>query len=263
MTDNPLKNEDFEAIEAAVMETARGRWFLAEHARRQRLAEAAGVFDAIKSLEERLAAQAFVPAPPLAPAPDMGALSRLVDEAYDHVLTAFGVTKSKASDGVAAQSRAEAARLAAETLRDLRTRMHQHGSEAVLLPGQVRAIDGAAEIDAAADVSVATMPTAIEEPEIVAAVVSAEIVEDDAVADKAPTALAEAPVQEDPLVEEDLFGDASTAEPQAEAQPASETRRPDNHEHLATTLRAAIAQVRGPSSDIDALSFEAKSVLFA
>ena len=30
---------DYDAIEAAVMETARGRWFLAEHARRNRHAE--------------------------------------------------------------------------------------------------------------------------------------------------------------------------------------------------------------------------------
>src|SRR5262245_29649686 len=34
-----LSEDEYEAIEAAVMETARGRWFLAEHARRNRHAE--------------------------------------------------------------------------------------------------------------------------------------------------------------------------------------------------------------------------------
>ena len=35
----PLSDADYEAIEGAVMETARGRWFLAEFARRNRNAD--------------------------------------------------------------------------------------------------------------------------------------------------------------------------------------------------------------------------------
>src|SRR5262245_57098434 len=35
----PISEADYEAIEAAVMETARGRWFLAEYARRNRNAD--------------------------------------------------------------------------------------------------------------------------------------------------------------------------------------------------------------------------------
>ena len=34
MSNSPLDPSDYEAIESAVMETARGRWFLAEYARR-------------------------------------------------------------------------------------------------------------------------------------------------------------------------------------------------------------------------------------
>jgi chemotaxis regulatin CheY-phosphate phosphatase CheZ len=44
-------DSDFEEIEAAVMETARGRWFLAEYARRNRSADTEMLLDAIRKLE--------------------------------------------------------------------------------------------------------------------------------------------------------------------------------------------------------------------
>jgi hypothetical protein len=43
--------EDYEQIEAAVLETARGRWFLAEHARRERAAERARLLFSVQRLE--------------------------------------------------------------------------------------------------------------------------------------------------------------------------------------------------------------------
>src|SRR5262245_3670566 len=43
---------DYEAIEAAVMETARGRTFLAEYARRRRQADTTIVLAAIEQLEQ-------------------------------------------------------------------------------------------------------------------------------------------------------------------------------------------------------------------
>lgn len=46
-----LREEDYEAIEAAVMETTRGRWFLAEFARRNRSADTNVLLDAIGKLE--------------------------------------------------------------------------------------------------------------------------------------------------------------------------------------------------------------------
>lgn len=45
------EEEDFEAIEAAVMETARGRWFLAEFARRNRNADTDVLMNAIEKLQ--------------------------------------------------------------------------------------------------------------------------------------------------------------------------------------------------------------------
>jgi hypothetical protein len=47
----PLSSEDYEAIEAAVQETSRGRWFLAEFARRNRQADTLQLLDAIAKLD--------------------------------------------------------------------------------------------------------------------------------------------------------------------------------------------------------------------
>jgi hypothetical protein len=46
-----LSDEDYGAIESAVMETARGRWFLAEYARRNRNADTEAVLSAVRRLE--------------------------------------------------------------------------------------------------------------------------------------------------------------------------------------------------------------------
>ncbi|MCB8821179.1 FUSC family protein [Microvirga rosea] len=46
---------DYEAIEAAVLETSRGRWFLREYARRNRNADTQAVLAAIAGLEKRMA----------------------------------------------------------------------------------------------------------------------------------------------------------------------------------------------------------------
>ena len=48
-----LTEADFETIESAVMETERGRWFLAEFARRRRAEDATRVLAAIDRLEAR------------------------------------------------------------------------------------------------------------------------------------------------------------------------------------------------------------------
>lgn len=48
---SPLRESDYEAIEAAVMETEKGRWFLAEYARRHRAADTDEVLGAIGRLE--------------------------------------------------------------------------------------------------------------------------------------------------------------------------------------------------------------------
>jgi chemotaxis regulatin CheY-phosphate phosphatase CheZ len=47
----PLSDADYEAIEGAVMETARGRWFLAEYARRNRNADTSMLLKALDRIE--------------------------------------------------------------------------------------------------------------------------------------------------------------------------------------------------------------------
>jgi hypothetical protein len=50
----PLNTEDYEAIEAAVMETPRGRWFLAEFLRRHQSQETVRLMEAVARLERAL-----------------------------------------------------------------------------------------------------------------------------------------------------------------------------------------------------------------
>ena len=50
----PLAEEDYDAIESAVMETRRGRWFLAEFARRNRNSDTVILLDAIRKLERAM-----------------------------------------------------------------------------------------------------------------------------------------------------------------------------------------------------------------
>lgn len=61
MTENtlpaPISRADFDSIEAAVMETERGRWFLAEYARRNRHSDTERVLGAIEKLHSNLQRQ--------------------------------------------------------------------------------------------------------------------------------------------------------------------------------------------------------------
>ena len=49
-----VTDSDYEAIESAIMETSRGRWFLSEYARRNRNADTNLILSAISSLTEML-----------------------------------------------------------------------------------------------------------------------------------------------------------------------------------------------------------------
>jgi hypothetical protein len=263
MTDNPLKDEDFEAIEAAVLETARGRWFLAEYARRQRLLETANLSKQLEQMERRLLAHRS--SEDLARVQvELVDLGRTISQARQDVLTAFGVTKSKGSEAPrAGESRAAAAQRAAQALRYLENRVE------ILVGNGAVAVPDLATSSTVEPPETSSAPEAELETEDFAANPASTLAEDDvatgsgqapADAEVAAPAAQRAGNGED---EDDLFADDAVAAAPPAEQVTPVPPRPDNHEHLATTLRAAIAQVRGPSSDIDALSFEAKSVLFA
>jgi chemotaxis regulatin CheY-phosphate phosphatase CheZ len=53
----PLSENDYETIEAAVMETGRGRWFLAEFAKRNRHSDTYMLLDAIARLEQTIVSE--------------------------------------------------------------------------------------------------------------------------------------------------------------------------------------------------------------
>ena len=55
------RNENFESLEAAVLETPRGRWFLEEYAKRQRSAETLAILDILKKLENSMTTSSFMP----------------------------------------------------------------------------------------------------------------------------------------------------------------------------------------------------------
>lgn len=57
----PDDEHAYEQIEAAVMETSRGRWFLAEYARRNRHAETLAILDAIEKLQKNIGSRALAP----------------------------------------------------------------------------------------------------------------------------------------------------------------------------------------------------------
>lgn len=79
-----LREEDYETIEAAVMETGRGRWFLGEYARRNRSSDTHIVLDAVAKLETALSKKLSAPAAaPSHASPDIEDMSEAVTRLYD------------------------------------------------------------------------------------------------------------------------------------------------------------------------------------
>jgi hypothetical protein len=77
-----LREEDYETIHAAVMETARGRWFLNEYAYRNRAADTQIVLDAIAALEKKFET---APKPDQTSTPDDGQAKRQILAAAEDV----------------------------------------------------------------------------------------------------------------------------------------------------------------------------------
>ncbi|SFK20014.1 hypothetical protein [Bradyrhizobium sp. Gha] len=88
--------QDYDAIREAFMETARGRWFLGEYAKRNRNADTRMVLDAVAKIEETLAAQrqpVVVDRLPEA----LAAIRRAVEEAESAAAKAFDPAAMEAS----------------------------------------------------------------------------------------------------------------------------------------------------------------------
>jgi hypothetical protein len=142
---NLPSEEDYEAIREAFMETARGRWFLGEYARRNRNADTSMVLDAVARIEEALAAQKREPPPP--PAEDkraemLEAISSAVANAED--------AASSALDGMVVEGSLAPIRKGARIIKEISWRWREIGADGRicdLIDSQVSAIEaGCSEI---------------------------------------------------------------------------------------------------------------------
>ncbi len=91
----PPSEADYDAIREAFMETARGRWFLSEYAKRNRNADTSMVLDAVARIEQNLAAQKDA-APEHALAEALAAIRATVDEAKTVALGGAAIDESLA-----------------------------------------------------------------------------------------------------------------------------------------------------------------------
>ena len=123
---------DYDAIREAFMETARGRWFLSEYAKRNRNADTRMVLDAVERIEQNLTAQKQSASSGLVDA--LGAISALISETKTIVAEAMpdpAETLAAARDG-------------ARVTREVATALRQCGADVRicdLLEAQVDAID--------------------------------------------------------------------------------------------------------------------------
>jgi hypothetical protein len=139
---------DYDAIREAFMETSRGRWFLAEYARRNRNADTRMVLDAVARIEENLAAQNAVPEQRAAEI--LAALSAAVGEA--RAATAEAIARHDLQDALAP------IRSGAQVIRGIISRLREIGADGRiydLIETQVGTIEGACEQRAALDTAAA------------------------------------------------------------------------------------------------------------
>ena len=131
------REEDYDAISEAFMETSRGRWFLGEYAKRNRNADTRMVLDAVSRIEETIAAQKQ-PAPESGLAEALAAISSAVDEAR--------ATAAAAIDGLALEQALAPVRKGARVIREIAWRWREIGADGRicdLLDSQASAIEGA------------------------------------------------------------------------------------------------------------------------
>jgi hypothetical protein len=131
------REEDYEAISEAFMETSRGRWFLGEYAKRNRNADTHMVLDAVARIEHSLAAQKQ-PAPDSGLADALAAIRGALDEARARAAAAL--------DGLALDENLAPVRKGARVIREISWRWREIGADGRicdLLDSQVSAIEAA------------------------------------------------------------------------------------------------------------------------
>jgi hypothetical protein len=139
------REEDYEAISGAFMETSRGRWFLGEYAKRNRNADTRMVLDAVARIEQNLAAQKQPP-PDSGLAEALAAIRNSVDEAR--------AAASATLDGLALEETLAPIRKGARVIREIAWRLREIGADGRicdLIDSQVGAIEAGCGQLAAAD----------------------------------------------------------------------------------------------------------------
>ena len=140
------REEDYDAIREAFMETSRGRWFLSEYAKRNRNADTRMVLDAVARIEETIAAQKK-------PAPDDNKLDDAL-AAIKASLVEARTTATTALGDLGFEENLAPARKGARVIREIAWRLREIGADGRicdLIDSQVGAIEGACGKTAATD----------------------------------------------------------------------------------------------------------------
>ncbi|MCZ8042473.1 MAG: hypothetical protein O9330_08355 [Beijerinckiaceae bacterium] len=121
----PLSETDYEAIEAAVMETARGRWFMAEFARRNRHADTQQILGAIHRIERVVG----TPAPQPMAVSDIAEATALIADLRIDLERISGRAEDRAS-GLAARIEAVAGTIlqATESIQEVAWNLREAGA---------------------------------------------------------------------------------------------------------------------------------------
>ncbi|MGY3616497.1 hypothetical protein [Bradyrhizobium sp. USDA 10063] len=136
--------EDYHAISEAFMETARGRWFLTEYAKRNRNADTRLVLDAVARLEESLAAQKQAVEPP-----DQGPAVAEAIAAIRDAVEAAQASAAEALDSLALEQKLAPVRKGARVIREIAWRLREIGNDGRicdLIDSQVVAIENGAAL---------------------------------------------------------------------------------------------------------------------
>jgi hypothetical protein len=144
------REEDYDAISEAFMETSRGRWFLGEYAKRNRNADTRMVLDAVSRIEQTIAAQKQPE-----PAPDDGLAEALrlseawLAEALAAIRSAVDQAESAAStafDDLALEQKLAPVRKGARIIHEIAWRWREIGADGRicdLIDSQISAIETA------------------------------------------------------------------------------------------------------------------------
>jgi hypothetical protein len=126
----PLSETDYEAIEAAVMETARGRWFMSEFARRNRQADTLQLLGALQRIERVVGTGLAEPAAtPPAAEPEIGEAAALIADLRIDLERISGRAEERAS-GLAARIEAAAGSIvqATESIQEVAWHLREAGA---------------------------------------------------------------------------------------------------------------------------------------